>query len=129
MSFLFKRSLSVINKVITISGWLAKLKGKLEKNDQWTTLLSKLDGCQTNLDRVQTVAQLDVIDSIVDVEAEPNTKSEEDAVKYREAGNVLFQKKEFVKALKQYNRSVMLAPTTSDTATLALAFANRYYCF
>lgn len=77
------------------------------------------------MDHLKLVSQIDGIDKTVKLKSPANVKNEDESLGYREAGNGLFQKKDYVKALKQYNRSVMLAPTSGDTSALALAFANR----
>lgn len=124
-------SVSQIYLVLTtfetlIPEWMDKLKSKLTESGKWQKFLDQLGSCKTNIECLQTVAQLDFIDSIIEVESVPLLKNEEEAVNYREAGNAQFQKKDYVKALKQYNRSIMLSPAAGDTATLALACANRY---
>jgi len=109
----------------TITGWIEETQKKLESTGQWKELLDKIEKCTTNTQRLETISQLDGMEKLVAMDAVPSKKSEEEAFRYREAGNALYQKKEFVKALKQYNRSVMLSPIKDDTSTLSLAFANR----
>lgn len=121
-----KRSSSEIEMAVTTKkDWLNQLKLSLESDEKYESFLNDFSTCQSDLERIQKLYEMPDVQAILKFEKKIVGKDAEKSAHCREQGNKLFQKKSFWKALEMYNRSMMLAPTSGEMCTLALALANR----
>lgn len=87
-----------------------------------TDLSNKFGALNSNFERVNFVEDL-LKSAKIEPEFQKDSKSDETAIKYRNQGNEMYQKKKLKEAWEYYTRSICFAETKS--ANLGLAYANR----
>uniref|UniRef100_A0A336LSS1 CSON003654 protein n=1 Tax=Culicoides sonorensis TaxID=179676 RepID=A0A336LSS1_CULSO len=97
-----------------------EIKTKIEK----LPLPSKFQLLKNNADKIRMSYDLLKEKKLLPTESIVNSfKSDEISLESRNLGNSYFKVKDYVNALKYYNRSLCFAPVASEN--LAIAFANR----
>lgn len=92
-------------------------------------ILQKFNHLDVDIKRVVYVRQLDFVDAAFQIEPHREEKSSVEAKKWREKGNVCYQKHDYPGALECYTKSTIHAPATYRQGVmdeeLSLALANR----
>ena len=109
--------------------WFDKINKDLKSSGRVRGVTDKFARLKSDRERVKFVLDLDVFQKHVIITPSLQKKSKEEAVKYRNEGNVFFKKKLEIKALQRYTDSILSAPNTENEPScndiLALGFANR----
>ena len=105
--------------------WYPSLEKALLSIQAWETFVANFKNCSTDEDRVRQLYDITQVHDILKTTSVRKVKSAEESVLLRDQGNQVFKKGYKQRALDLYNLSVLKAPTSDETSSLALALANR----
>lgn len=113
------------SSVTTFDSLYDELTKQLRLSGNVKNISDEFSGLKTDQSRAAFTMNLKHVKDVIKVPDLGASKSNIDALKFKDLGNKQFQKGDYHEAAKLYTKSIAHAPLQNDVNTLSISYANR----
>ena len=110
---------------VTFDSLYEELSRQLRLTGNIKNISEEFSKLKNDFSRATFTLNLQQVNDIIKCHGTGGTKSNVDALKFKDLGNKQFQKGHYDEAIKLYTKSIAYAPVENEATTLAVSYANR----